>query len=479
VNALTDELDLDLPHLTTAYKSGALTPTVLVERILELIASRGEDGVWITRVERDDLQARAKQLEALTDGERAALPLWGIPFSVKDCIDVAGLPTTSACPAFSYTPARHSPAVERLQAAGAILVGKTNMDQFATGLVGVRSPYGVARNPFDPAYIPGGSSSGAAVSVSAGLVSFALGTDTGGSGRVPAAFNNVVGLKPTPGLISGLGTVPACRSIETISIFALTVKDAVAVFDVVRAYDPQDPFSRRPTPAAHAVPNEFRFGVPARSSLDFFGDREAAVLFGSAVERLQALGGVKVDVDYAPFAETNDLLFKGPWLAERYGALRHIVEQKPGSLLPLTREILLGGRSISGVDVFAAQQRLNILKRQIGRLWNEIDVFVVPTTGTIYRVDEVEADPIALNARLGTYTNFVNLADLAAVAVPSGFRSDGLPVGITLIAPAFADHPVAQLGDRFHRASGLPLGARQLRPASFSSRSSTVEEVVT
>jgi allophanate hydrolase len=341
------------------------------------------------------------------------------------------------------------------------------MDQFATGLVGVRSPYGVARNPFDPAYIPGGSSSGAAVSVSAGLVSFALGTDTGGSGRVPAAFNNVVGLKPTTGSISGLGTVPACRSIETISIFALTVKDARAVFDVVRAYDAQDPVSRQPTGAAHRVADKFKFGVPERASLEFFGDKEAELLFAVAVERLQALGGSKVEIDYSPFAEINDFLFKGPWLAERYGALRQIAEGSPDALLSITRGILLGGRSISGADVFAAQQRLNILKRRVRELWNEIDVLVVPTTGTIYRIEQVEADPINLNARLGTYTNFVNLADLAAVAVPNGFRSDGLPLGMTVIAPAFADDVAAEIAERFHNASGLPLGAREVRAAKI------------
>lgn len=479
MNAPTGELHLDLPSLTAAYESGALTPGVVAKRILELIESRGADGVWISVASRDDLLARAKQLESLPGAERRALPLWGIPFSVKDCIDVAGLPTTSACPGFTYPPAQHSPAVARLLAAGAILIGKTNMDQFATGLVGVRSPYGVARNPFDPAFIPGGSSSGAAVSVAAGLVSFALGTDTGGSGRVPAAFNNVVGLKPTRGLISGVGTVPACRSIETISIFALTVKDAQTAFNVVRAYDENDPFSRNSPLAEQRLSDEFSFGVPEQAALDFFGDTEAAALFDRAVSRLQALGGRRVGIDYSPFAEINDFLFKGPWLAERYGALRQIVEEQPGSLFPLTREILLGGRSISGADVFAAQQRLNVLKRRINELWNEIDVLVVPTTGTIYRIDQIELDPIALNAKLGTYTNFVNLADLAAVAVPNGFRADGLPLGITVIGPAFADKDVARLADRIHRAAGLPLGARQARPAQFSSHSATREETVT
>ncbi|NEV00508.1 allophanate hydrolase [Bradyrhizobium uaiense] len=470
--------DLELPQLAIAYASGAFTPSTLVEHILGEITRRGADGVWISVVAREDALARASHLESLPRRERQALPLWGVPFSVKDCIDTVGLPTTSACPGFSYQPAKNSPAVERLLAAGAILIGKTNMDQFATGLVGVRSPYGVARNPFDPAYIPGGSSSGAAVSVSAGLVSFALATDTGGSGRVPAAFNNIVGLKPTRGLISGVGSVAACRSIETLSIFALTVGDAQAAFDVARGYDEEDPFSRTGAPAAvRPLPAEFRFGVPAPQWLDFFGNADAAALFSKAVARLQNLGGRKVEVDYAPFAEINDLLFQGPWLADRYGALRQFVDKRPEALFPVTRDILLGGRDISGGDVFAAQQRLNILKRQIEKLWNEIDILIVPTTGTIYRIDEVAADPITLNARLGTYTNFVNLADLSAVAVPSGFLPNGLPQGVTVIAPAFADHHATALARRFHDA-GLPLGARHVRPAASPVHGSRDKETV-
>jgi allophanate hydrolase len=458
---ISEGLRLDLPHLAADYAAGTLAPSNLVDAIFDSIAARGDDGVWICLAEREKALARARYLEELPAAERARLPLWGVPFSVKDCIDVAGLPTTAACPAFSYLPARSNLAVQRLLAAGGILIGKTNMDQFATGLVGVRSPYGVARNPFNASYIPGGSSSGAAVSVSAGLVSLALGTDTGGSGRVPAAFNNVVGLKPTRGLISGLDTVPACRSIETISIFALTVGDAQAAFHVVRQYDSADPFSRVATLSLFREPPfRFRFGVPGREFLDFFGDTGAADLFDAAIDRLQDLGGVRVDVDFTPFLEINDLLFQGPWLAERYGALRQIVEEKPTALLPVTRQILLGGKRISGADVFAGQQRLNMLKRQVDQIWRDIDTLVVPTTGTIYAVSEIVADPINLNARLGRYTNFVNLADLAAIAVPNGFLPNGLPQGVTLIAPAFADHYVADLAARFDRRTAETLGAR-------------------
>jgi allophanate hydrolase len=457
----SQELQLDLPRLTADYTEGTLTPSNVVDAIFDAVAERGKDGVWICLAGRQETLARARYLEELPAAERARLPLWGVPFSVKDCIDVAGLPTTAACPSFSYLPSRSNLAVERLLSAGGILIGKTNMDQFATGLVGVRSPHGVARNPFNAAYIPGGSSSGAAVSVAAGLVSLALGTDTGGSGRVPAAFNNVVGLKPTRGLISGLGTVPACRSIETISVFALTVPDAQAAFRVIHHYDSADPFSRvaalRPM---HEPSSRFRFGIPGRDFLDFFGDTGAASLFDAAIDRLQDIGGVRVDVDFTPFLEINDLLFRGPWLAERYGALRHIVDEKPNALLPVTRNILLGGKQISGADVFAGQQRLNVLKRQVDQLWRDIDTLVVPTTGTIYAVSEIDADPINLNARLGRYTNFVNLADLAAIAVPNGFLPNGLPQGVTLIVPAFADRQVADLADRFDRTTVRPLGAR-------------------
>lgn len=473
-------IELDLPRLTRAYKDESLAPSTVVEAIFDAIAQRGDDGVWISLVGRDAALSRARQLEALNATEQAGLPLWGVPFSVKDCIDVAGLPTTSACPDYSYVPGDSSPSVERLLAAGAILIGKTNMDQFATGVVGVRSPYGVARNPFNADYIPGGSSSGAAVSVAEGLVSLALGTDTGGSGRVPAAFNNVVGLKPTRGLISRVGTVSACRSIETISVFALTVTDAQAAFDVIRAYDRRDPFARAVSlQLSGRSPSRFRFGLPAARQLDFFGDIEAAKLFDDAARRLERLGGTRVEVDFAPFLEINDMLFRGPWLAERYGALKEFLERRADSVLPVIREILLGGARISGADVFAGQQRLNTLKREIDDLWHDIDVFVVPTTGTIYKTSELEADPVNLNTRIGRYTTFVNLADLSAVAVPSGFLPNGLPQGVSLIGPAFADNKIASLADRFHRDSDLPLGARAVRHLAESQYPETQTELVT
>ncbi len=451
-------ISLELPHLAAGYQRGALTPARVVMEIFERIEQRGEDGVWISLTSLEEARARTRELESISASERSAL--WGVPFSIKDCIDVTGWPTTSACPDFSYVPDQTNPAVARLLAAGAILIGKTNMDQFATGLVGVRTPYGVARNPFNAEYIPGGSSSGAAVSVAEELVSFALGTDTGGSGRVPAAFNNVVGLKPTRGLVSGVGVVPACRSIETISIFALTVADAQAVFDVVRAYDENDPFSRNVALFPSETPERFRFGVPADDFLDFFGNDDAANLFAQAAVRLESIGGERIEIDYSPFLEINDLLFRGPWLAERYGALRHIVDHNPAAIFPVTHETLLGGRRIPGTEVFAAQQRLQLLRRKVDAFWKEIDALVVPTTGTIFRLDELRNDPFTPNTKLGRYTNFVNLADLAAVAVPSGFLPNGLPQGVTFTTPAFADRRAAAIAERFHRAAALPLGAR-------------------
>ncbi|MEW6640499.1 MAG: allophanate hydrolase [Pseudomonadota bacterium] len=472
-------LHLDLPSLRSAYADGTLSPTALVAAVFAAIAGRGDDGVWVSLAPREAALARARALEALPAEVRAGLPLWGVPFSVKDCTDVAGVPTSSACPGFSYVPTENNPAVERLLAAGAIFVGKTNMDQFATGLVGVRSPHGVARNPFDASYIPGGSSSGAAVSVAAGLVSIALGTDTGGSGRVPAALNNVVGLKPTRGLVSGVGNIAACRSIETLSVFALTVSDAQEAFAVIRGFDARDPFARQAALAPRRLRDTFRFGVPAAHQLDFFGDADAAALFAAAQQRLEALGGTRVEIDYSPFLEINELLFQGPWLAERYGALSDFVETQPDALLPVTRDILLGGARISGAQVFAAQQRLNLLKREIEALWRDIDVFVVPTIGRAYTIAEIAADPIVLNFRLGTYTNFVNLADLAAVAVPAGFLPNGVPQGISLITPAFADHDAAALAERFQRHQNLPLGARAVANADRAAPSHRQQELTT
>ena len=438
---------LDLHSLRAAYAEG-VAPASVMQDVLARIGTAGDDHVWISRVRDDDLLAQAR---ALTD---RALPLYGVPFAVKDNIDVAGLPTTAACPAFAYTPAVTAPVVRRLTEAGALLVGKTNLDQFATGLVGVRSPYGTPRNPFDPAMAPGGSSSGSAVAVASGLVSFALGTDTAGSGRVPAGFNNLVGLKPTRGWLSTTGVVPACRSLDCVSVFALTVPDAVRVAGVAGGFDADDPYARVRQPGAPA-PATFRFGVP--EPLEFFGDVEAAAAYAAALRRAVTLGGTAVAFDYAPFAEAASLLY-GPWSAERTAAAGHMLAT-PDALHPVTRAILAGGAAVTAAELFRAQHRLAALRRLTAPVWDAVDLLLLPTTGTAYSVQQIADEPVLRNTELGHYTNFTNLLDLAAIAVPSGFTRGGFPIGITLVGPAWHDLRLAAIADRMHRASGATLGA--------------------
>jgi allophanate hydrolase len=420
-------------------------PNPSLEQLLDRLDARCADPTWITRLARKDVLARADAAARLPD----AAPLRGLTFAIKDNIDLAGVPTTAACPEFGYTPERSATVVQRLVDAGAIPLGKTNLDQFATGLVGVRSPYGVPENPFGTAYIPGGSSSGSAVAVAAGLCDFSLGTDTAGSGRVPAAFNNLVGLKPTKGLLSTRGVVPACRSLDCVSIFTRTVAEAARVLGVASAFDPEDPFSRAATPpiADEAWPP--RVGVPRAEQLAFFGDAGAEKLFAAAVERWRALGAAIVEVDFAPFLEAARLLYEGPWVAERYAAIRALLETKPEALHPVTRTIIEGARGQTAIGAFEAMYKLAALRRRAETVWDDIDVLLTPTAGTIYTVAQVEADPVRLNSNLGYYTNYMNLLDLCAVAVPAGFLPNGLPWGVTLVAPAFHDDRVLRLGARF------------------------------
>jgi allophanate hydrolase len=460
---------LDLARLRASYLAAALRPRDVLAAVLERIERRGDDKVWIDRVPRGELEARAAELERRSPAE---LPLYGIPFAIKDNIDLAGRPTTAACPDFAYTPSASAPVVQRLIDAGAIALGKTNLDQFATGLVGTRSPYGAPVNAFDPRYVPGGSSSGSAIAVAAGLASFSLGTDTAGSGRVPAAFNNLVGLKPTLGLLSTRGVVPACRSLDCVSIFGLTVPDTLAVLEVAQGFDGDDPYSRAvPSMPARGLGERFRFGVPRAADLEFFGDRAAAKLFGAALAKLEALGGERAELDFRPFLETARLLYEGPWVAERWLAIRELLERKPEAVHPVTRRVIEKAPSFSAADAFAAAYRLQALRRRAEAAWAGVEVIVTPSAPTIYTRAEVEADPVALNSRLGTYTNFVNLLDLCGLAVPAGFRADGLPFGITLLAPAFQDRPLCALGERLQYATGLPLGAtgQALPPAARAS----------
>jgi allophanate hydrolase len=441
-------MNLDIEFLRQRYRSGALTPAALVA---ELNARIGEDEhhVWIRRLTRQEMLAYAKKLERC---DPALLPLYGIPFAIKDNIDLAGIPTTAGCPDYAYTPERSATVVQRLIDAGAIPVGKTNLDQFATGLVGTRSPYGACRNSINPEYISGGSSAGSAVSVALGMASFSLGTDTAGSGRVPAAFNNLIGHKPTCGLVSTSGVVPACRTLDCVSIFAGNAGDAATVLEVAQGFDAGDPYSRRPVNAGKTLGSSFRFGVPREDQLEFFGNPVTPQLFRDAINRLQSLGGQPVVIDFAPFLETARLLYEGPWVAERYAAIREFIETRPDSLIPVTRQIIGGAARFSAADTYAALYRLKALQRRNEPVWDEIDVLLTPTAGTIYRISEVEADPVRTNSNLGYYTNFMNLLDLAAIAVPAGFQSNGLPFGVTIAAPAFSDMALLRLGGRLHAA---------------------------
>ncbi len=445
-----------IPDLRRGYADGTLTPALVMQQLLDAADqadSHDSANIWITRLSRE---AVMRHVAALNGRSLETLPLFGIPFVIKDNIDLKGVPTTAGCPGFAYTPERSARVVQRLLDAGAIPLGKSNLDQFATGLVGARSPYGACRNSFNPAFVSGGSSAGSAVAVASGLASFSLGTDTAGSGRVPAAFNNIIGLKPSVGRLSTAGVVPACRSLDCVSIFALTALDAATVLGIAEGFDAADAYSR---PPENRALTGLRIGVPRPDQLEFFGDAEYARLFDETVRRVEGLGGSRVDIDFAPFLEAARLLYEGPWIAERYAAVGAFLESNPEALLPVTRQIIEGGKKPSAAAAFEGQYRLQALKRAGEQVWARVDVILTPTAGTIYSLAAVAADPIGRNATLGYYTNFMNLFDLAGVAVPAGFRSDGLPFGVTLVGPRSTDHGLLALADRLHRASVNTLGA--------------------
>lgn len=455
-------LSLDLSSLRARYAAKTLTPTALVELLWDTWEASREKHVWI------HLQTKAELAEAAAELERRrfngeSLPLYGVPFAVKDNIDVAGVPSTAACPGFSHLPDQSAFVVQKLLAAGALMVGKTNLDQFATGLVGVRSPYGVAENPFDSERIPGGSSSGSAVAVAAGLVSFALGTDTAGSGRIPASFNNLVGLKPTRGVLSTSGVVPACRSLDCVSVFALTVHDASTVAELAAGADKSDAYSRPDADRVRFTPGEapkaFRFGVPGAAYLDGLELGGTRADFERAVERLKRLGGEPVTLDFEPFHRAGLMLYDGAFVAERAASVRDILSKKPDGVLPVITTILSKADGFSATDAFAGQQTLAEHARKARLAWSSVDVLVVPTTPFFPKVSEVQAEPIAINSRLGLLMNFANLFDLSALAVPSDLRADGLPFGITLYAPRDADARLAAIGQAFQRDVSGKLGA--------------------
>ncbi|MDG4833284.1 allophanate hydrolase [Solwaraspora sp. WMMD1047] len=434
-------------QLRAAYADGCSTPAGLAEQVLARLTARGAtDPTWISLVPAAELRARAAELTTRRD-RLADLPLYGIPFAVKDNIDVAGLPTTAACPAFGYHPSRDAPVVRRLLDAGAMLVGKTNLDQFATGLTGTRSPYGSCESVFGGGLIAGGSSSGSAVAVAAGLVTFALGTDTAGSGRVPAALNGIVGLKPSRGLLSTAGVVPACRSLDCVSVFAGDVADALTVLHATRGVTATDPWGR-PLPAervAPRMPATLRLGVPRAEDLEFFGDLGQQASFAAGRDRVAAVVAGTEPVGLGPLYEAGDLLYQGPWVAERLTGLDGFLREHPDAVLPVTRTVLESGRRYDAIDAFRAQHRLRELRAWADRLWERVDALVLPTVGTTFTTAEVAEDPIGRNTMLGRYTQFANLLDLAAVTVPNGFTADGRPASLTLLGPAFSDTTLAAL----------------------------------
>ena len=447
--------------IVAAHRAGTMTPAQTVARSYQRNRDHNDPAVFISLRAEADAVAEADRLAARKDA--ASLPLFGVPVAVKDNIDALGFPTTAACPAFSYTPAHDSTAVERLRAAGAIIIGKTNLDQFATGLVGVRSPYGIPKNPIREDLIPGGSSSGSANAVAAGLVPLALGTDTAGSGRVPAMLNNIVGLKPSLGMVSTAGLVPACRTLDCVSVFSLTVDDALTALAAMAGPDGADPFSRdRPLGEIVPFPPKLRLGVPRNGQLIFFGDKHSEAAYREAVKRWSTLGATLVEFDLEPFYEAARLLYEGPWVAERYLVIRNLLASSPDSIHPVTREITTAGSRLTAAETFSALYRLQGLRKITERAFAGMDAILLPTTPTVYSTAQVLANPIELNSRLGTYTNFVNLLDLCALALPAAMRGDGIPFGITLLAPAGRDALLASIGRVFHADTKLAVGAKGL-----------------
>jgi allophanate hydrolase len=434
-----------LANLHQLYARGALLPSRCIELVLARILAVDRPEVWISRVDGEPLLQQARRLDLLLQQEGAAvlarMPLFGVPFAIKDNIDALGLPTTAGCPAFAFEPTRSATVVEKLQASGALLIGKTNLDQFATGLVGTRSPYGAVRNAIDPAYVSGGSSSGSAVAVALGLVGFALGTDTAGSGRVPAGLNGIVGLKPTRGLISTRGVFPACRTLDCVSIFARTVADAWQVTNVAAGYDAEDSYSRLVTMTG-VRQRGYRIAIPA--TLEFFGDAAAEQAFAATLGRLRAQGNCQFgSVDYTPFAQAAALLYQGPWVAERLAAVGDFFAARRDDMNPVVAGIIGQGEQYSAVDAFNGAYRLAELRRQAEVELDGYDFLLVPTTPTMPTLADLEHEPVLANSKLGHYTNFVNFFDMAALSIPMLPRSDGLPAGITLVGACGTDQLLA------------------------------------
>ena len=469
--------NLSIQQLQQHYREGNFTPAQLVEYLLSEAQRRADDKAWIYLLTHEEVQ---DYLAKLDNHSVEDLPLYGIPFAIKDNIDLAGIPTTAACEAFAYTPTESAFVVQRLLDAGAIPLGKTNLDQFATGLVGTRSPYGATKNAFDGRYISGGSSSGSAVVVAQGLASFALGTDTAGSGRVPAGFNNILGLKPSRGLLSNRGVVPACKSLDCVAIFATTTADLHTLFDLTASYDSQDCYAR-PNPhtnrQAPTLPGAFSFAVPRPEQLKFFGNTPYAECFQQAMAHLEQLGGCKQEIDFAPFIDAARLLYEGPWVAERYLACQPLIDDRPEAILDVTRKIIAPGKEKTATQAFNAQYQLQAFKQRTDALLAACDFLLTPTSGTIYTIDDVMHDPIHLNSNLGYYTNYMNLLDYCAIAVPAGFTQKGLPFGVTLVANNFSDKKLLAYAQRIQQALQLKLGATAWDlPLALESEHTSVED---
>lgn len=437
-----------------AYRSQGLEVRAALQQLRARLQGQ-HDAAWIYLASVEELDSQISALETL--GNANSLPLYGVPFAVKDNIDVAGIPTTAACPAFTYIPKADATSVARLKAAGAIVLGKTNLDQFATGLVGTRSPYGAVPNSFNPEYVSGGSSSGSAITVAKGQVPFSLGTDTAGSGRIPAGFNNIVGLKPTKGRFSTTGVVPACRSLDCVSIFSLTVDDAELVASLMEGFDAADGYSRKPATAATYFSAAPRFAIPA--SPNWFGDTESKAAWEITLEKMRALNVELVELDFTPMFALAQLLYGDAWVAERHAAIGDFMKEHAGEMNEVVRSIVEKAVNFSATDLFKAEYLRANLARTIQTLMGNFDALLVPTSPRHPTIAEVGADPITVNSQLGTYTNFVNLADCSALALPAVMRTDNLPFGITLIAPAWQDAALAAFGKKWHAATKLPLGA--------------------
>jgi len=452
---------LDIASVHAAYRDGSLTPAGLVAALLDRIDCCADQAVFISRFDREEILAQAAALDI---GQIDALPLFGIPFAVKDNIDVAGIPTTAACPQFAYTPTADAAVVAKLRKAGAIVLGKTNLDQFATGLNGTRSPYGAPRSVFNPDYISGGSSSGSAVAVAAGLACFALGTDTAGSGRVPAGINNLIGLKPSIGRLSTAGVVPACKSLDCVSIFANSAADALTILKLAEGFDAADPYSR--PPATTHLPAKPIFGTLMPEHRAFDGNAEVEKLYDAAIEAARGLGWTEEKIDYAPFLEIAQSLYGGAFVAERLAAVEPFYRSNAKDFDPSVRAIIATATKFSASDLFNDIYRFQALRRQAEAELAKCDILLLPTAPTTYSVAELIEQPIARNSVLGTYTNFVNLMDLAAIAVPAGFTPEGLAAGVTLIGPAFCEHALAAYADQLHKSLGAGAGKSRLQPGT-------------